>query len=221
MRTRDLPPWLFVTADLLAAAAIPFLVLAALCAGSWLQAYGHGWATSALSLVLGLAGIAGGFFSMMLYLRFESCVEFFFAGAVSCAILLGADAIAGRIGDDALRDRGVAATCELLGVESRTITTTTHHSDGTTSTSTRTVYDHTLDCPEGGPGAMALNHRAGFEGERVDIVYDPRARLDPVPAGYLSDDAPTVWPWWLLAATAALRVGHVALFHLTGGSRRW
>jgi hypothetical protein len=221
MRSRDLPSWLFVTADLLVAAAIPFLVLAALCASAWLQAHGQGWPTSVLSVLLGLAGFFGGFFSMMLYHRSESVVEFFFAFAVSCLLLAGASAIAERITEDALLDRGVELTCELAGVASRTITTTTHHSDGTTSTSTRTVYDHTLDCPEGGPGEMTLNYGAGSEGEPVDIVHDPRARIDPVPAGVLADGPPSAWPWWLLASAAVLRVGHVAVFRLADGPRRW
>ncbi|MEE2041035.1 hypothetical protein Q8791_27815 [Nocardiopsis sp. CT-R113] len=212
MRARALPSRLLGAVDLLVAAAIPFLVLAVLCASSWLDAYGEGTPTRVLGLLLGLVGFFGGFFSLMLYLRFASMVEFFFAGLVSFMVLGGAYAIADRITEDALLNRGVAVTCELLDVASRTITTTTHDADGTTSSSTRTVYDHTLDCPGDGPTAMTLGYGAGAEGESVEVAYDPRARIDPVPSDSLPTGAPSPWPWWVLSAAAVLRVGHVAAF---------
>ncbi|MEU0242530.1 hypothetical protein ABZ234_33045 [Nocardiopsis sp. NPDC006198] len=212
MRARPLPTWLIGALDLLVAAAIPFLVLGALCASAWLDAHGRGWPSDLLGVALGLAGLCGGFFSLMLYTRFESMPEFFFAGAVSFLLLGSASVIAERITEEALLDRGIEVTCALLAVESRTITTTTHHADGTTSTSTRTVYDHTLDCPPGGPAEMTLGHSAGPEGESAEITYDPRGRLDPVPSDSLPAGSPSPLPWWLLSAAAALRVGHVAVF---------
>ncbi|XKK39149.1 hypothetical protein HFP72_32945 [Nocardiopsis sp. ARC36] len=106
MRARPLPTWLIGALDLLVAAAIPFLVLGALCASAWLDAHGRGWPSDLLGVALGLAGLCGGFFSLMLYTRFESMPEFFFAGAVSFLLLGSASVIAERITEEALLDRG-------------------------------------------------------------------------------------------------------------------
>jgi hypothetical protein len=60
------------------------------------------------------AGFFGGFFSMMLYHRSESVVEFFLAFAVSRLLLAGACAIAERITEDALLDQGVELTVTVF-----------------------------------------------------------------------------------------------------------
>jgi hypothetical protein len=111
----------------------------------------------------------------------------------------------------ALADRGVTGQCQVLDVTERTVT---EHTSGNGAgdpgtTTTRTVYDHRLDCPPGGPHKLSRSTALGSEGEDVTLTWDPDGEVDARPAASVERErtgTSQVWAVVTGAATLALVV---------------
>lgn len=184
----------------LPAVGAPLAGAALIVARAALDAYGPSalagnWAGSALLFVMMMAGYALLVFTQ---LRYENVLVFFGAFFL---LTIGASMVAGAVSDQAMRERGRTTACTVQKVDRREVTST----DGDGNRTTDVFYDHDLACAEPRVRTMTTGSRVAGRGERVQVVYDPRGRLDPRPAGSVGD------PGGSLAWGAALFGGGVLL----------
>ncbi|CAL9492936.1 hypothetical protein SUDANB121_03293 [Nocardiopsis dassonvillei] len=215
MRPRPKPPSPDLFVDLLAAVAIPLPVAGAYFLPALVVGHGEGRPTPVRGHLLRIAAFFGGFSSLMLYVRGEAWAfpQPFHGSAASVLLVSAGGETADRIEDTALHDRGVRVECTLTDVASRTVVTTTTNADGTTSTRTRTEYDHALDCPEGGPSAVTHGSPLGSAGDALDITYDPRGRPGPVPSASVTPPGGVGGVPRTLTAAVAMRLAYVPVHH--------
>ncbi|MBQ1119305.1 hypothetical protein KBZ21_17655 [Streptomyces sp. A73] len=93
--------------------------------------------------------------------------------------------VAAAVDDETLRSRGKATRCTVLDVDRQVHESTYTDSNGITHTTTTIDYKHKLDCAAGRPDSMTLKKKRADEGERIQVTYDPRGRLDPLPTDRL------------------------------------
>ncbi|MER6257689.1 hypothetical protein ABT224_40850 [Streptomyces sp. NPDC001584] len=55
--------------------------------------------------------------------------------------------------------------------------------EGHWTSTTRTSYDHRLECPAGGPEHLDTPSRLAKEGESLAVVRDPQGKVSPMAAG--------------------------------------
>ncbi|MEU9303275.1 hypothetical protein [Streptomyces sp. NPDC048269] len=116
----------------------------------------------------------------------------------------------GAFDDWILESRGLDVTCTVLEKDSRVETSTSTDANGLTTTNSTTYYDYRLACPGGRPTAMTTTSDVGHKDQQLQVVYDPKGRIDPEPAR--DTDATAVWvPGSLITAAIVVGVGH-ALF---------
>ncbi|MEU3725278.1 hypothetical protein [Streptomyces sp. NPDC031705] len=115
------------------------------------------------------------------------------------------------VGHSALEDRGVEISCVVLEVSKHTRTESSTDAQGHWTSTTRTLYDHHLDCPAGGPEHLDIPSRLAEEGESLAVLRDPQGKVSPRAAG----DA----HGWGLRTAAAVTVGAAVLLGLAGGIR--
>ena len=115
-----------------------------------------------------------------------------FVAIVTSVLLAGSViAVAAKVDDETLRTRGESTGCRVLDVDRQVHTSTYTDSDGVTHTSTSIDYKHKLRCTAGRPGSMTLDKKYADKGERINVTYDPRDRVDPMPTDWL--DQGSVW----------------------------
>ncbi|MES9606802.1 hypothetical protein AB0C69_06815 [Actinomadura sp. NPDC048032] len=193
------PGW--AVAALLAVGA-PLTGLALIVAQAALNAYGPSalagnWAGTALFFVMMMAGYALLVFTQ---LRYENVLVFFGAFFL---LGIGASVVAGAVSDQALHERGRTTACTVQKVDRREVTST----DSNGNTTTDVYYDHDLACAEPRVRTMTTGSEVADRGERVQVVYDPRGRLDPRPAGSVGDPGSSLkWGAGLFGGGVLLRV---------------
>ncbi|MCY0929029.1 hypothetical protein OTB20_23060 [Streptomyces sp. H27-H1] len=132
---------------------------------------------------------------------------------------LGAILALASVGHSVLEDRGVEISCVVLQVTERTRTESSMDAEGHWTTTTRTSYDHRLDCPAGGPEHLDTPSRLAKEGESLTVVHDPLGKASPRAAGDVHG--------WGMRTAAEVAVGAAVLLGLAGGiqeaykKRRW
>ncbi|MCX4526532.1 MULTISPECIES: hypothetical protein [unclassified Streptomyces] len=124
---------------------------------------------------------------------------------------LGALLALASVGHGALEERGIEISCVVLEVTEHTETETSMDSQGHWSTTTRTSYDHRLDCPAGGPAHLDSPSRLAKEGEALPVLYDPQGKVSARAAGDVHA--------WGLRTAALVAVGTAVLMGLAGGVR--
>jgi hypothetical protein len=193
------PDW--ALAALLAVGA-PLTGTALIVAQAALVAYGpstlaDNWAGTALLFVMMMAGYALLVFTQ---LRYENVLVFFGAFLL---LVIGASMLAHAVSDQALHERGRTTACTVQKVDRREVTST--DSDGNTTTDV--YYDHDLACAEPRVRTMTTGSRIADRGERIQVVYDPRGRLAPRPAGSVGDPGTSLkWGAALFGGGVLLRV---------------
>ncbi|MFE1415222.1 hypothetical protein ACFW6F_31160 [Streptomyces sp. NPDC058746] len=115
------------------------------------------------------------------------------------------------VGHSALEDRGVEISCVVLKVTEHTETDSSMDADGHWTSTTRTSYDHRLDCPAGGPEHLDTSSRLAKEGESLAVLRDPLDKVSPRAAGDVHG--------WGLRTAAEVTVGAAMLLGLAGGIR--
>ncbi|MEU6310694.1 hypothetical protein [Streptomyces sp. NPDC047014] len=113
------------------------------------------------------------------------------------------------MGHSVLEDRGVEISCVVLKVTERTETESSMDAQGHWTSTTRTSYDHRLDCPAGGPESLNTASRLAKEGESLAVVRDPQGKVSPRAAGDVHG--------WGTRVAAAVAVGVAVLLGLAGG----
>ncbi|WP_141577044.1 hypothetical protein [Actinomadura sp. WMMA1423] len=193
------PDW--APAALLALGA-PLTGITLIVARAALAAYGpsplaDNWAGTALLFVMMMAGYALLVFTQ---LRYENVLVFFGAFFL---LVIGASMVAGAVSAQALHKRGRTTVCTVQKVDRREVTST----DGNGNTTTNVYYKHDLACAEPRVRTMTTGSRVADRGERVQVVYDPRGRLDPRPAGSVGDPGTSLkWGAALFGGGVVLRV---------------
>ncbi|MFD7258791.1 hypothetical protein [Streptomyces sp. NPDC059874] len=124
---------------------------------------------------------------------------------------LGAILALASVGHSTLEDRGVEISCIVLKVTEHTETESSMDADGHWTSTTRTSYDHRLDCPAGGPKHLDMPSRLAKEGESLAVVHDPQGKVSPRAAGDVHG--------WGLRTAAEVAVGAAVLLGLAGGIR--
>ncbi|MFJ3913672.1 hypothetical protein [Streptomyces vinaceus] len=124
---------------------------------------------------------------------------------------LGAILALASVGHSTLEDRGVEISCIVLKVTEHTETDSSMDAQGHWTSTTRTSYDHRLDCPAGGPEHMDSPSRLAKPGESLAVVHDPRGKVSPRAAGDVHG--------WGLRTAAEVAVGVAVLLGLAGGIR--
>ncbi|MGW6939359.1 hypothetical protein ACWGF3_10175 [Streptomyces xanthophaeus] len=124
---------------------------------------------------------------------------------------LGAVLALVSVGHSALEDRGVEISCIVLKVTEHTRTESSMDADGHWTSTTRTSYDHRLDCPPGGPEHLDMPSRLAKEGELLAVVHDPQGKVSPRAAGDVHGRG--------LRTAAEVTVGAAVLLGLAGGIR--
>lgn len=186
----------------LLAVGAPLAGMALIVARAALVAYGPSalagnWAGTALLFVMMMAGYALLVFTQ---LRYENVLVFFGAFLL---LVIGASMVAGAVSDQALHERGRTTACTVQKVDRREVTST--DSDGNTTTDV--YYDHDLACAEPRVRTVTTGSRVADRGERIQVVYDPRGRLDPRPAGSVGDPGTSLkWGAALFGGGVLLRV---------------
>ncbi|MGI5347849.1 hypothetical protein ACQEU8_06590 [Streptomyces sp. CA-250714] len=109
--------------------------------------------------------------------------------AIVTSVLLALSVIglADEVSNNILRTRGEATRCTVLDVDRQVHTSTYTDSNGVTHTTTKVNYKHKLDCAAGRPDSMTLDKKRAEKGERIEVTYDPRGRLDPKPTAMLAE----------------------------------
>ncbi|MER6202271.1 hypothetical protein ABT234_33515 [Streptomyces sp. NPDC001586] len=115
------------------------------------------------------------------------------------------------VGHSALEDRGVEISCIVLKVTEHTETESSMDAEGHWTSTTRTSYDHRLNCPAGGPEHLDTPSRLAKEGESLAVVHDPQGKVSPRAAGDVHGRG--------LRTAAEVAVGAAALLGLAGGIR--
>ncbi|GHE63707.1 hypothetical protein CP980_33280 [Streptomyces vinaceus] len=124
---------------------------------------------------------------------------------------LGAILALASVGHSALEDRGVEISCIVLKVTEHTETESSTDAQGHWTSTTRTSYDHRLDCPPGGPEHMDSPSRLAKQGESLAVVHDPQGKVSPRAAGDVHG--------WGLRTAAEVAIGAAVLLGLAGGIR--
>ncbi|MFD9725069.1 hypothetical protein [Streptomyces sp. NPDC059072] len=124
---------------------------------------------------------------------------------------LGAILALTSVGHGVLEDRGVEIGCVVLKITEHTETDSSMDAEGHWTSTTRTSYDHLLDCPAGGPEHLDTASRPVKEGESLAVVYDPQGKVSPRAAGDVHG--------WGLRTAAGIAVGTAMLLGLAGGIR--
>ncbi|MFJ1867425.1 hypothetical protein ACIOD1_22675 [Streptomyces sp. NPDC088097] len=122
---------------------------------------------------------------------------------------LGAILALASAGQSALEDRGVEINCVVLQVTEHTDTQSSLDADGHWTTTSRTSYDHRLDCPAGGPDHLDIPSRLPKEGQSLTVVHDPQGKVSPRAAGDVHGSG--------LRTAAEITIGTAALLGLAGG----
>lgn len=186
----------------LMAVGAPLAGMALVVGRTALTAYGPSalagnWAGTALLFAVMMAGYALLVFTQ---LRYENVLVFFGAFFL---LVIGASMVAGAVSDQALHERGRTTACTVQKVDRREVTST----DADGNTTTDVYYDHDLACAEPRVRAMTTGSKVADRGERVQVVYDPRGRLDPRPAGSVGDPGTSLkWGAALFGGGVLLRV---------------
>jgi hypothetical protein len=169
-------------AQLVFAVVQPVLVVGSALAGAWVGAHS--------SRVLGGALFVIGVLLWLTSIFLAASLGWVFAGAA--ATMVAAFAALAGVNDTALHERGVRATCTVLGVQTRLVPIRTY--DGQQwSTTTDTYYDHRLGCDDKREESMSLSFRAAGEGARLDVVHDPAGLVATQPADAVSDGTGLAW----------------------------
>ncbi|WP_158721230.1 hypothetical protein [Streptomyces sp. NRRL S-241] len=124
---------------------------------------------------------------------------------------LGAILALASVGHSTLEDRGVEISCVVLKVTERTETETSMDAEGHWTSTTRTSYDHRLDCPTGGPEYLNTPSQLAKEGESLAVVHDPQGKVSPRAAADVHGRG--------MRTAAAVAVGTAVLLGLAGGIR--
>jgi hypothetical protein len=175
---------------LVAAVGVPLLFLGMAYGGARYAANGTPDASfligNALCFLAFLGALASGFLSDPDH-PFQP-----FVAIVTSLMLAGAViGIVDDVDSDILRSRGVSTSCKVLDVDRREHTSTYTDSNGVTHTTTTVDYKHKLDCAAGQPDSMTLSKKHGDKGDRIDVTYDPKDRLSPLPTETVESDG--VW----------------------------
>lgn len=93
----------------------------------------------------------------------------------------------------AFRGRAEATSCLVRDVERREVYSTSTDANGNTTSHWDVSYDYELTCDGGRPTSMTLGHRPAGKGERLDVAFDPKGRLDPRPVDDVSDGGTALW----------------------------
>lgn len=186
------------------AVAAPPLAAALAFAVAWESAYGSlgNWASILGGLLLPL-GLLGWHAALAARRR---------ASLISLSALpagLGAILALASVGHSVLEDRGVEISCVVLKVTEHTETDSSMDAEGHWTSTTRTSYDHRLDCPAGGPQHLDTPSRLAKEGGSVAVVHDPQGKVSPRAAGDVHG--------WGLRTAAEVAVGAAVLLALAGG----
>jgi hypothetical protein len=140
--------------------------------------------------------VVGGFaLAASSQLRYRNVLVFFGAFFV---FMTGLQFIGAATDAEVLARRGEPTSCTVLAVHPVTVSSGENHR-------VRHVTD--VECTDRAIRSMTTDDRLGVEGERIDVVHDPRGRVDP----RLADDvthSSTTWRqgWLLVAAGAGLRL---------------
>jgi hypothetical protein len=180
---------------------------------------------AAYSTVPGLGVVAGvATLALVGWLFVSTAIGFVFVVALAIAwtsVSASVDALA-------LDERGVTTTCTVVSVTVRVVTSSGLAQFGSGppfgpgadpfgpggpggssgSETTRTYYDHRLQCADEHLDAMTLDHRAADDGQQLGVVYDPTGRVSPHPAGELARPASATSTLWT-AIVAMVLVGVV------------
>ncbi|MFJ4863497.1 MULTISPECIES: hypothetical protein [unclassified Streptomyces] len=124
---------------------------------------------------------------------------------------LGAILALASVGHSTLEDRGVEISCVVLKVTERTETETSMDAEGHWTSTSRTSYDHRLDCPAGGPEYLNTPSQLAKEGEPLAVVHDPQGKVSPRAARDVHGRG--------MRTAAAVAVGTAVLLGLAGGIR--
>ncbi|MER6780769.1 MULTISPECIES: hypothetical protein [unclassified Streptomyces] len=124
---------------------------------------------------------------------------------------LGAVLALVSVGHSTLEDRGVETSCIVLKVTEHTQTESSMDAQGHWTSTTRTSYDHHLDCPAGGPEHLDTPSPLAKQGESLEVVHDPQGKVSPRAAGDIHGRG--------LRTTAEVAVVAAALLGLAGGIR--
>ncbi|MBO8192262.1 hypothetical protein ITI46_11375 [Streptomyces oryzae] len=133
----------------------------------------------------------------------------FVAIVTSVLLAAGVLGISNKVEDETLRARGESTDCRVLDVDRQVHTSTYTDSNGVTHTTTTVDYKHKLRCAGGRPDSMTLEKKYADKGERVEVTFDPRGRVDPEPTRLLERDSPwhtTAWVAPLVAIGLRLLV---------------
>lgn len=93
----------------------------------------------------------------------------------------------------AFRGRAEAASCLVRDVDRREVYSTSTDANGNTTSHWDVSYVYDLACDGGRPASMTLGHRPADKGERLEVAYDPKGRLDPRPVDDVSDGGTALW----------------------------
>ncbi|WP_158880181.1 hypothetical protein [Streptomyces sp. NRRL F-4428] len=196
------------------ALAVPPLAAALAYGVAWKSAYG----------TLGSWGffLAGLLLPLVLLGWHAACAARRGASLIAVSALpagLGAILALASVGHSVLEDRGVEISCVVLKVTEHTETDSSMDAQGHWTSTTRTSYDHRLDCPAGGPEHLDTPSRLAKEGESLAVLHDPQGKVSPRAAGDVHG--------WGMRTAAQVAVGTAVLMGLAGGireayeKRRW
>jgi hypothetical protein len=119
--------------------------------------------------------------------------------AALATVFIGADV-------GALHERGLRTSCAVVAVDVRIENSAyvaqgppigpvvpnpipDYQPDYTDHSTPKTYYDYTLHCADGPITGASWSDRPAEPGDRIEIVYDPRQRVDPEPAAdYIDSD---------------------------------
>ncbi|MGW7317730.1 hypothetical protein [Streptomyces sp. NPDC054865] len=124
---------------------------------------------------------------------------------------LGAVLALVSVGHSTLEERGIEIDCIVLKVTERTETDSSMDAEGHWTSTTRTSYDHRLDCPAGGPAYLNTPSRPAKVGDSLAVVHDPQGKVSPRAAGDVHGQG--------MRTAAAVAVGTAVLLGLVGGIR--
>ncbi|WP_395106971.1 hypothetical protein [Actinomadura sp. SCN-SB] len=114
-------------------------------------------------------------------------------GMVAAALLFLSVAPAqSAIQNAALDLSGQSGVCQVLDVIKRTYREYVSDGDGGGHWETRTVYRHSLRCPEGGPSQLSRGHALANKGETLEVVWDRKGRVGPL----ATSERHTPWSAW-------------------------
>ncbi|NSC24731.1 hypothetical protein FM076_27680 [Streptomyces albus subsp. chlorinus] len=143
----------------------------------------------------------------------------FVAIVTSLVLALGVVAVSSAVEKEAMRLRGVSTRCTVLDVDRQVHTSTYTDSNGISHTTTTVDYKHRLDCAAGRPDTMTRDEKKAGKGEHLQVTYDPRGRMEPLPTRDLKGDG----SWRTLALVclpAVVGVRVLAVLAAVGEHRR-